>query len=222
MRRYGRQQVWLVPPQDGSKYRAAMRRSQHASRGAERFLSLRRFATAAEVAAMCHHEGRELWVAHCPPELRASSACGCDSDGDGGGEGESKLQAAPGGGAGRKAERTMGPPGGPLVAGSVPEPLPRLALVLGTEGEGVSDAMLALAVRTVFLPMHGFVQSLNVAVACGMLLQRLFDMCPLARGNLPPEEQQELRARASWTIGSGRHGCGGEAPGAGRQESPNI
>ncbi|CAJ1355394.1 unnamed protein product, partial [Effrenium voratum] len=72
----------------------------------------------------------------------------------------------------------------PLSTGYVPSPLPRLALVLGTETDGISAAMLEQSFRAVYLPMYGFVQSLNVAVACGMLLQRLFDLCPEARGVL--------------------------------------
>merc|ERR1712113_1020819 len=89
----------------------------------------------------------------------------------------------------------MGPQCTPLVAGHAPSPLPRLALVLGTEGEGVSSEMLGLATRAVFLPMYGFVQSLNVAVACGMLLQRLFDLCPSSRGDLSMVTQDEVRKR---------------------------
>merc|ERR1712039_344677 len=85
--------------------------------------------------------------------------------------------------------------GTPLAHGQVPTPLPRLALVLGTEGEGVSSEMLGLATRAVFLPMYGFVQSLNVAVACGMLLQRMFDLCPSARGDLLATTSAELRGR---------------------------
>ncbi|CAE7170070.1 trmH, partial [Symbiodinium pilosum] len=157
----GIQELWLVPPPSGAKYRAAMVRSRHASRGAERFLTLRRFATVEEVAACCKAESRELWASYCPPA------------------------------------RTDGPAGivaVPLVHGSVPHPLPRLALVLGTEGDGISAEMLRCANLAVFLPMYGFMQSLNVAVACGMILQRLFDLCPEARGDIPPEIQRHLAA----------------------------
>ncbi|CAE8603423.1 unnamed protein product, partial [Polarella glacialis] len=73
--------------------------------------------------------------------------------------------------------------------------------VLGTEGEGISPEMLGLADRAVFLPMFGFVQSLNVAVAGAMMLQRLFDLCPNARGDLDSETMEQLRAQA---IGSER------------------
>ncbi|CAE7415507.1 trmH, partial [Symbiodinium microadriaticum] len=155
----GIQEVWLVPPPSGAKYRATMVRSRHASRGAERFLTLRRFANVEEVAACCKVEARELWASYCPPRTEVSAAVAV-----------------------------------PLVRGSVPSPLPRLALVLGTEGEGISPELLGKANLAVYLPMHGFMQSLNVAVACGMLLQRLFDLCPQARGDMPSNVQEHLAA----------------------------
>eukprot|EP00434_Breviolum_minutum_P044621 symbB.v1.2.039878.t1/scaffold6847.1/size15061/1 len=71
-----------------------------------------------------------------------------------------------------------------------------MLLVLGTEGDGISETMLKQSHRAVFLPMYGFVQSLNVAVACGMLLQRLFDLCPQARGDLS-HETRDLVAHAA-------------------------
>ncbi|CAK9110980.1 tRNA (guanosine(18)-2'-O)-methyltransferase (tRNA [Gm18] methyltransferase) [Durusdinium trenchii] len=155
----GVQEVWLVPPPAGVKYRATMVRSRHASRGAERFLTLHRLASVKEVAERCQAEGRELWVSYCPPRLAGPSP---------------------------------GPEAVPLTAGSVSSPLPRLALVLGTESDGISTTMLRQSNRAVFLPMYGFVQSLNVAVACGMLLQRLFDLCPEARGDLNPIAKDRL------------------------------
>ncbi|CAE7294274.1 GOS12 [Symbiodinium necroappetens] len=90
----GIQAVWLVPPPSGAKYRATMVRSRHASRGAERFLTLRRFTNVEEVAACCKVEARELWASYCPPRTEVSAAVAV-----------------------------------PLVQGSVPSPLPRLALV---------------------------------------------------------------------------------------------
>lgn len=49
-----------------------------------------------------------------------------------------------------------------------------LALVLGAEGEGVRRLTREHLDETVFLPMHGVVESLNVAVACGVLL---YEVC---------------------------------------------
>ena len=44
------------------------------------------------------------------------------------------------------------------------------ALVVGTELFGVSDAALALSDRQVMIPMMGMTQSLNVSVACSIVL----------------------------------------------------
>lgn len=46
----------------------------------------------------------------------------------------------------------------------------RVALVLGSEAEGVSPQMLAAAQKHVFIPMSGRAESLNVAVAAGICL----------------------------------------------------
>ncbi len=50
---------------------------------------------------------------------------------------------------------------------------PRVALVLGNEGAGVSDAVLRSAARTVSVPLRTPVDSLNVGVAGAILMDRL-------------------------------------------------
>jgi TrmH family RNA methyltransferase len=50
---------------------------------------------------------------------------------------------------------------------------PRLALVVGNEGSGVSDAARERADRLVAIPIASSVDSLNVAVATGILLHEL-------------------------------------------------
>jgi tRNA G18 (ribose-2'-O)-methylase SpoU len=52
-------------------------------------------------------------------------------------------------------------------------PRGRLALVLGNEGDGVSETTLAVADHRVRIPISGAVDSLNVAVAAGIALARL-------------------------------------------------
>jgi TrmH family RNA methyltransferase len=42
--------------------------------------------------------------------------------------------------------------------------------MLGGEGSGLAPAYLALADRSVSIPMHGGVESLNVAVAAALLV----------------------------------------------------
>ena len=49
-----------------------------------------------------------------------------------------------------------------------------MALVLGNETSGVSEAMREAADRAVAIPMKGAVESLNAAVAGAILMDRLF------------------------------------------------
>ncbi len=81
-----------------------------------------------------------------------------------------------------------------LGPGAVPELPARLALAIGSESRGVSEQLLGAADTRVCLPMCGFTDSFNLGVATGMLLQRLFDACPEARGDLGAEETAEIRA----------------------------
>ena len=60
--------------------------------------------------------------------------------------------------------------GSPLAATVAPR---RLAIALGNEGAGISSSIGAKAQRTVSLPISGEVESLNVAVAAGILLYEL-------------------------------------------------
>jgi TrmH family RNA methyltransferase len=50
---------------------------------------------------------------------------------------------------------------------------PRLAIAVGNEGAGLSAEIRAKAERTVSLPISGSVESLNVAVAAGIILYEL-------------------------------------------------
>ena len=49
-------------------------------------------------------------------------------------------------------------------------PLDRFALLMGNEGSGVSPELLEMADQVVKIPMYGKAESLNVAVATGILL----------------------------------------------------
>ncbi|NBW96223.1 MAG: RNA methyltransferase [Planctomycetia bacterium] len=59
--------------------------------------------------------------------------------------------------------------GEPLWAASL-APAERLVIVMGSEGEGMSRAVERACDRTVRIPGTGVVESLNVAVACGIVL----------------------------------------------------
>ena len=45
-----------------------------------------------------------------------------------------------------------------------------IALVIGNEGNGVDKDLLTMADKVVKIPMHGNIESLNAAVACGILM----------------------------------------------------
>lgn len=57
--------------------------------------------------------------------------------------------------------------------GRSPGPRPPVALVLGNEGAGVSEAVLRASVRRVSVPLMRSVDSLNVGVAGAILMDRL-------------------------------------------------
>jgi len=71
------------------------------------------------------------------------------------------------------------------------------ALVVGTELFGVSDQALALADQQVRIPMKGMTQSLNVSVACAIVLYEAMRQREIAgmygRRNLPPETHDKQR-----------------------------
>lgn len=53
------------------------------------------------------------------------------------------------------------------------EPQSQFALIMGNEGEGVSEDLLVTADQNIYIPIYGQAQSLNVAVATGILLYYL-------------------------------------------------
>jgi tRNA (guanosine-2'-O-)-methyltransferase len=80
------------------------------------------------------------------------------------------------------------------------------AFVFGNESRGVSDEAIAAADATVFIPMMGMVESLNVSVACAVTLyealrqRRAAGMYGAARW---PAREVEARLRA-WLEREGR------------------
>ena len=59
------------------------------------------------------------------------------------------------------------------VFAALPDRAPRFALLLGAEGDGLSDAALERADRRLRIAIRPELDSLNLAVACGIALQRL-------------------------------------------------
>ena len=82
----------------------------------------------------------------------------------------------------------------------------RLAVVFGNEKSGVSDAFFSAATMKAFIPMIGFVESLNISVACAITLYS--SMLSGARGErrlqpLPAAIREELKAE--WLMQSVKH-----------------
>jgi tRNA (guanosine-2'-O-)-methyltransferase len=70
--------------------------------------------------------------------------------------------------------------------------IPRLALVLGNEHDGIGAKLAAACTRRVRVPMRGFVESLNVSVTAALLLSAATAGRP---GDLPERDRQRLYAR---------------------------
>ena len=62
--------------------------------------------------------------------------------------------------------------------------LPARAVVIGTESTGCSPTMLSAADRRIYMPLHGFADSLNLSVAAALLLQRLQDIDDTVVGDM--------------------------------------
>ncbi len=71
--------------------------------------------------------------------------------------------------------------------------LPRVALILGNEHDGLRDALHDGAKGSVRIPMRGFVESFNVSVAAAVLL---YAATRGRNGDLSEAEQQRYFARA--------------------------
>lgn len=74
----------------------------------------------------------------------------------------------------------------------------KVALVFGNESRGVSEEALALADASYAIPMHGFVQSLNVSVAAAISLAKAVERREVERGrhgDLGEAEAEALRER---------------------------
>lgn len=71
--------------------------------------------------------------------------------------------------------------------------LPKVALILGNEHDGLRDALHEGAKQSVRIPMRGFVESFNVSVAAAVLL---YAATRGRSGDLPEPEQLRFYARA--------------------------
>ena len=88
----------------------------------------------------------------------------------------------------------LGPDAIELTTPEVLRPFPeRVAIVVGRELQGVSEKLLEVSDRRIFLPMHGFTESFNLSVATALVLQRCFDADPTLSGGMDDAERDELR-----------------------------
>lgn len=180
----GIQHVWLISPprKDGvnpKQNRRKNRWEQDAkeltdhiayARMACKWITVREFRTTAECVTALREEGRDIWVTDLGQQAEA-------------------LETGSRSSSGSSSTHATAPPLRPALT------LPRrMAIVFGTESTGCSDEILAAADRRVYLPLHGFADSLNLSVAAAMVLQALFFLCPGAVGNMAPEAKAALRA----------------------------
>ncbi len=70
--------------------------------------------------------------------------------------------------------------------------IPKLALVLGNERDGIGEELLAACTHRVRVPMRGFIESLNVSVTAAILLEAATAGRP---GDLDPDTKRRLYAR---------------------------
>lgn len=71
--------------------------------------------------------------------------------------------------------------------------IPRLALVLGNERDGIHESLVRACSKSVRIPMRGFAESLNVSVTAAILLQHATSGRP---GDLSETERKAHYARA--------------------------
>ncbi|MFO0678994.1 MAG: RNA methyltransferase [Polyangiaceae bacterium] len=70
--------------------------------------------------------------------------------------------------------------------------IPKFALVVGNERDGIQPAIMERCTRRVRVPMRGFVESLNVSVTTAILLHAAVTG---RDGDLPEEDRKKLYAR---------------------------
>jgi tRNA (guanosine-2'-O-)-methyltransferase len=70
--------------------------------------------------------------------------------------------------------------------------IPRVALILGNERDGICDELVAASSRSVRVPMRGFIESLNVSVTAAILLAAA---TAGRTGDLPAGERRRFYAR---------------------------
>ncbi|KIC62074.1 TrmH family RNA methyltransferase [Chryseobacterium taiwanense] len=81
-----------------------------------------------------------------------------------------------------------------------------MALIFGTEMEGVSQEILDLADETLAIPMYGFTRSFNVSVAASICLYELKQKLMKSGIDYKLNEEKLLRMKILWAVNSMRSG----------------
>jgi len=81
-----------------------------------------------------------------------------------------------------------------------------IALVFGTEMEGVSQEILDFADETLAIPMYGFTRSFNVSVAASICMYELKQKLIKSNIDYKLNEEKLLRKKILWTVNSIRSG----------------
>jgi len=81
-----------------------------------------------------------------------------------------------------------------------------IALVFGTEMEGVSQEILDFADETLAIPMYGFTRSFNVSVAASLCMYELKQKLMKSDIDYKLNEEKLLRKKILWTVNSIRSG----------------
>ncbi|NML59086.1 TrmH family RNA methyltransferase [Chryseobacterium cheonjiense] len=81
-----------------------------------------------------------------------------------------------------------------------------VALVFGTEMEGVSQEILDFADETLAIPMYGFTRSFNVSVAASICMYELKQKLIKSDINYKLNEEKLLKMKIRWAVNSIRSG----------------
>lgn len=90
----------------------------------------------------------------------------------------------------------------PHHAGNTPDDIlldKKTAIVMGTEGEGISNEMMKYADGFLKIPMYGFTESMNISVSAAVILNRLVQRMKLSDVNWRLNEKEKDDLIFEWT-----------------------
>jgi tRNA (guanosine-2'-O-)-methyltransferase len=82
----------------------------------------------------------------------------------------------------------------------------KIALVMGTEKQGLETESLNLADCCLYLPMVGFAESFNVSVSAALALQPIMHRLRNSQQHIGLTEHEKLKLKIEWLIKSIRNG----------------